>query len=155
MNKAGELAPEMMMSVFGFFNEIGIINQLSNAALAKALPDGVHPSHFAIINHLVRMGDGKTPIRIAGAMQVTKTTMTHSLKVLLDRAFIEVRPNPEDARGKLVFLTEKGHAFRVQAIQNVMEQYGRIIEPKHIELMHKMLPGLTEMRKHLDDNRSV
>ena len=105
--------------VFSFFTEIGIINQLSTALLAKSLPDGVHPSHFSILNHLVRLGDGKPPARIASAMQVTKNTMTHSLKVLQNREYIVVERDPEDGRGKLVFLTPIGRAFREQAILHV------------------------------------
>ena len=113
--------------VFGFFTEIGIINQLSTAMLAKSLPEGVHPSHFSILNHLVRMGDGKPPVRIASAMQVTKNTMTHSLKVLQDRGYITVAPDPNDGRGKLVYLTEAGRTFREQAILNVSAVFGHII----------------------------
>ena len=51
-----------MAAVFAFFNEIGIFNQLSTAVMQGVLPKGVHPSHFAIINHLARTGDGKTPV---------------------------------------------------------------------------------------------
>ena len=141
------------MEIFGFFNEVGIINQLSTAILAKCLPDGVHPSHFAIINHLVRTGDGKSPVRIAAAMQVTKNTMTHSLKVLEDRGFIIVAPDPDDGRGKLVRLTEAGRAFRESAIQNVLARFGEVIEPEHREIMHRLRGELEVLRKHLDENR--
>ncbi|MEP2261681.1 MAG: MarR family transcriptional regulator, partial [Paracoccaceae bacterium] len=103
--------------IFGFFTEIGIINQLSTALLAQALPDGVHPSHFAILNHLTLRGDGKAPVKIASAMQVTKNTMTHSLKVLEERGYIDVKPDPKDGRAKLVYLTSKGQQFREGAIQ--------------------------------------
>ena len=150
MNEARE--PEWM-EVFGFFNEVGIINQLSTAILANSLPDGVHPSHFAIVNHLVRTGDGKSPVRIAGAMQVTKNTMTHSLKVLEDRGLITVEPDPEDGRGKLVRLTETGRAFRESAIRNVMERFEDIVEPKHREIMTRLIGDLQVLRKHLDENR--
>lgn len=138
---------------FAFFNEIGIISQLSGAMMAQALPDGIHPSHFFIINHLYRTGDAKTPVRIASAMQVTKATMTHSLKVLEDRGLIEVRPNPEDARGKLIYLTEAGRNFRQQAIEGVMARFGPLFTPAHIETMSRMLEDLTMLRKFLDDNR--
>lgn len=141
------------MEVFGFFNEVGIINQLSTAILANSLPDGVHPSHFAIVNHLVRTGDGKSPVRIAGAMQVTKNTMTHSLKVLEDRGLITVEPDPEDGRGKLVRLTETGRAFRESAIRNVLERFEDIVEPKHREIMTRLIGDLQVLRKHLDENR--
>ena len=139
--------------VFAFFNEIGIINQLSNAMLAQSLPDGVHPSHFSILNHLVRTGEGKAPVRIASAMQVTKNTMTHSLKVLEERSFIEVRPDPDDGRGKLVFLTESGRSFRDEAIQKVTQMFSRIIGPEQLELMRRTQEDLVAMRRHLDNNR--
>ena len=139
--------------VFGFFTEIGIINQLSTAMLAKSLPDGVHPSHFSILNHLARLGDGRPPVRIASAMQVTKNTMTHSLKVLEDRGFIEVRPDPDDGRGKLVFLTSHGRNFREQAIAEVGAMFGRIIGPEQLAQMRQAQPDLALLRKHLDDNR--
>lgn len=141
------------LEMFGFFNEVGIINQLSSAILAECLPEGVHPSHFAIVNHLVRMGDGKSPIRIAAAMQVTKNTMTHSLKVLSDRGFITVEPDPDDGRGKLVRLTEAGRAFRETAIRNVLERFGEIVEPAHQEAMRRVMGDLVAIRKLLDEKR--
>jgi DNA-binding MarR family transcriptional regulator len=139
--------------VFGFFTEIGIINQLSTAMFAKSLPDGVHPSHFSILNHLARMGDGKTPMRIASAMQVTKNTMTHSLKVLQDRGYIDVQPDPEDGRGKRVYLTETGRAFREEAIALVTEQFNHVIGVDQREIIRRIRSDLEQMRKHLDDNR--
>lgn len=141
------------MEVFGFFNEIGIINQLSTALLAQCLPDGVHPSHFSIVNHLVRTGDGKSPVRIAAAMQVTKNTMTHSLKVLSERGFITVEPDPEDGRGKIVQLTEAGRAFRETAISNALDRFGDVVEAEHRDIMIRILGDLQTLRKHLDANR--
>lgn len=139
--------------VFGFFNEVGIINQLSTAMLAKCLPDGVHPSHFSIVNHLVRTGDGKSPVRIAAAMQVTKNTMTHSLKVLTERDFITVEPDPEDGRGKIVRLTETGREFHRTAISRVLDRFADVIEPEHRLIMRRIKGDLAILRKHLDDNR--
>lgn len=141
------------LEVFGFFNEVGIINQLSTAILAECLPDGVHPSHFSIVNHLVRTGDGKSPVRIAAAMQVTKNTMTHSLKVLEDRGFITVEPDPKDGRGKLVRLTEDGRQFREAAIANALARFGDVILPEHREIMARIIGDLQVLRKHLDANR--
>lgn len=139
--------------VFGFFTEIGIINQLSTAMFAKSLPDGVHPSHFAILNHLSRRGDGKAPLQIASAMQVTKNTMTHSLKVLQDRGYIDVQPDPEDGRGKRVYLTDTGRGFREEAIALVSEQFRQIIGSSQIAIMRRTRGDLEQMRQHLDNNR--
>ena len=150
MTKNGE---EQAAEVFGFFNEIGIINQLATALFAQSLPDGVHPSHFSILNHLVRTGDGKSPVRIAAAMQVTKNTMTHSLKVLEERRFITVAPDPEDGRGKRVHLTEAGRSFRDTAIQNVVSRFSGLLQPEHLEIMTRISGDLQVIRKHLDENR--
>ncbi len=138
---------------FAFLNEIGIISQLSTAMLAKALPDGVHPSHFALMNHLFRTGDGKTPVHLASNMQVTKATMTHTLKVLEERGFIDIRANPDDARGKLVFITDDGRNFRNAAIERVTAEFKHLITPEQLERMQRLLPDLVEFRKHLDQNR--
>ncbi len=142
-------------AVFSFFTEVGIINQLSTALFAKSLPDGVHPSHFSILNHLVRTGDGKSLLKIAGAMQVTKNTMTHSVRVLEGRGFIEVRPDPDDGRGKLVYLTDAGRAFRETAIQNVVKRFESILTPEHHQLMQRVIGDLEVLRRHLDDNRDA
>lgn len=139
--------------VFAFFNEIAIIDQLSTSLLGKVLPDGVHPSHFAIIVHLARMGDGKTPGSLASAMQVTKATMSHSLKVLEKRRLIETRPSEMDARSKLVYLTETGQAFQVEAIRAAAQTFGYFMHGEHVQIMIEALPALMTIRKLLDENR--
>lgn len=144
---------EHARTVFTFFTEVGIINQLSSALLARTLPDGVHPSHFAIMNHLVRLGDGKAPVRIAAAMQVTKNTMTHSLKVLEGRAFITIKPDPNDGRAKLVYLTDAGRRFREAAIMDVSKRFGGLLGPEHVDIMERLRPELEIIRKHLDESR--
>ena len=71
---------------FNFFNEIGIIAQLSRTLLEARLPDGMTAMHFFIVNHLIRVADGRTPLDLARAFQVPKTSMTHSLAGLERRA---------------------------------------------------------------------
>ena len=105
--------------IFEFFNEIGIISQLSSALFSRTMPHGVHVAHFSILNHMVRLGDGRTPVQLASAFQLTKATMTHSLGVLEKAGFVRIEPNPQDGRSKLVHLTAEGRAFREEAIQSV------------------------------------
>lgn len=145
--------PETEAIIFAFFNEIGIIGQLSTTMLAQALPDGVHPSHFSIVNHLVRVGDGRTPAAIAAAMQVTKATMTHSLGVLADIGFVDVMANPADARSKTVHLTHAGRRFREAAIVSVTRRFGPIFKAADQAAMTRLLPELRSIRHLLDANR--
>ena len=64
---------------FGLFNEIAKIDQLSRAAMNAKLPDGFLTSHFGVLNHLMNVHDGRTPLKLARAFQVPKTTMTHTI----------------------------------------------------------------------------
>ena len=74
--------PEQIGPYFAFFNEVGIINQLTTTLLEEALPKGMIAPHFQVLNHLVRLGDGRTPLQMARAFQVPKTSMTHTLSGL-------------------------------------------------------------------------
>lgn len=141
--------------IFGFFNEVGIIAQLSSAVLARVLPGGIHPSHFAILNHLSRTGEGKNPVRIADAMQVTKATMTHSLAVLERRGFVTIAPSAVDARAKEVFMTEEGRRFHREAIEAVTKIVRQIFSDEDVAAIRNLEPGLRRIRKLLDDNRDA
>ena len=52
-------------TIFQVLTEIGIIYQLSNTSLEKSLPLGIKASQFKVLNHLVRLGDGTTPAKLA------------------------------------------------------------------------------------------
>lgn len=145
-NKPGE--------VFAFFNEVTMIDQLVTTLVGKVLPDDVHPSHFAIILHLTRLGDGKTPLNLASAMQVTKATMSHSLKVLEKRGFIETRPSETDARSKHVFLTQAGAAFHDTATEALARAFKHFLRDEHRQIMIDSVPGLMAIRNLLDENRA-
>ena len=105
---------------FQFFNEIGIIHQLAVSMFNRRLPDGLHVSHFSVLNHLIRLGDGRTPLALASAFQVTKGTMTNTLGTLLKRGLVEIRPHQTDGRSKLVFLTDAGRTFHGEAVASLM-----------------------------------
>jgi DNA-binding MarR family transcriptional regulator len=139
--------------LFEVFNEIGIIEQLSRARLEARLPDGMIAPHFSVLNHLIRVGDGPTPMQLARAFQVPKTSMTHTLKMLEKRAAIETRSNPNDGRSKQVWLTAKGRDIRDQAIQALAQDFSELAQGIDIEALKAIQPALTSLRKHLDSNR--
>ncbi len=140
-------------ALFQLFNEVGIIYQLSTTLFNRRLPEGLHVSHFSVINHLCRLGDGCTPLALASAFQVTKATMTNTLNKLSGRGFIEVKPNPEDGRSKLVYLTVKGRDFREKAIQELAPTMDVLDKDLELERLLKILPELQELREYLDSHR--
>jgi len=138
---------------FQFFNEIGIINQLVSTKLAGHLPAGILPSHFGVVNHLARRGNGNTPAVIANAFQVPRTTMTHMLSILEKHQFIELGPNPKDGRSKSVFLTEKGEAFRVDTIQKLAVAFQGFAGEFSMAELTPTLEILAKVREYLDKER--
>ena len=144
---------ETLGAVFAFFNEVGIINQLSTALFEKRLPDGVTVAQFSVLNHLIRVKDGQTPLTLASAFQVPKTTMTHSLAGLEKRGLVEMRPNPEDGRSKRVWLTAAGRSFREAAIAALAGDAARLAPHLDLQAMLDMVPKLAEVRAALDRDR--
>lgn len=138
---------------FELFNEIGIIAQLTRTIMEQRLPDGLSQPHFTVLNHLVRLGDGATPGGLANAFQVPRNSMTNTLAGLEKRGLLEIRPNPDDARSRHVFLTEAGRKFREQAIDSLSEDINRFAEKVPLQDIEAVIPALARMRKVLDENR--
>lgn len=138
---------------FRLFNEIGIIAQLSRTMFETRLPPGFVMAQFAVLNHLVRVKDGQTPIALARAFQVPKTSMTHSLAVLAKAGLITFRDNPQDGRSKQVFMTEAGRAFRDTAIAGLAPDLARVAAAIPHEQVAALLPDLQAIRKFLDQDR--
>lgn len=138
---------------FGLFNEIAIIAQLSGSLLERRLPEGFLVSHFAVLNHLVRVADGRTPLQIARAFQVPKTTMTHTLQGLEKAGLVVFAPNPRDGRSKCVMLTDAGRAFREDAIRALSPDVARIAGAVPPQRIAAILPVLEDLRGFLDRER--
>ena len=145
--------PQDYLRIFGFFNEIGIISQLSRALFEARLPDGVTVAHFSVLNHLVRVEDGRTPLEIARAFQVPKTTMTHTLAGLEARGLVAMKPNPRDGRSKCVWLTDAGRSFRDRAQHDLVADLQPLAAKLDLAEMMAIVPALERVRKVLDENR--
>jgi DNA-binding MarR family transcriptional regulator len=138
---------------FAVFNEIGIIAQLARAAFEDVLPDGMVLPHFSVLNHLIRVADGQTPLTLARAFQVPKTSMTHTLSGLESRGYVDMRPNPDDARSKCVWITDSGRTFRNAAIAEIMSAFEPLESQFSKVQADKILPDLVALRKILDAAR--
>ena len=138
---------------FALFNEIGIVAQLSAAVLERNLPHGLLEPHFRVLNHLVRLGDGRTPLQMAQAFQIPKTTASHQVAVLAKHGLVQLAPNPDDGRSKLVWLTDEGRALRERVILSfagLIEEWSETIEPEEVA---DLLPRLAGIRAFLDAER--
>jgi DNA-binding MarR family transcriptional regulator len=140
-------------TLFAFFTEVGILTQLSRAIFEARLPAGFNLPQFTVLDHLVRVRDGQTPLALARAFQVPKTSMTHSLAVLDRHGLVEMRPNERDGRSKCVFITSAGRAFRQAAIDSLLPDMAAIAAQYPVGQLSGVLPVLTALRQVMDRMR--
>ncbi|MES2550531.1 MAG: MarR family transcriptional regulator [Pseudomonadota bacterium] len=148
--------PETPEDTFNaFFLEVGILAQLSRALFEARLPPGFTLPQFTVLNHLVRVKDGRTPLDLARAFQVPKTSMTHSLAVLERHGLVEMRPNAKDGRSKCVFITETGRAFRQKALEAITPDMAALAARFPAARLAEALPVLTDLRQIMDAMRDI
>ncbi len=138
---------------FGLLNEIGIIEQLSRTVLEARLPEGLIAPHFTVLNHLIRVSDGRTPLELARAFQVPKTSMSHTLAGLEKHGLVAMRPNPADKRSKQVWLTDQGRKVRedtIAALADDLADIAQVLSPQDVSAV---MPVLTRLRIWLDKRR--
>ncbi|MBA3910716.1 MAG: MarR family transcriptional regulator [Rhodobacter sp.] len=145
--------PTPEATLLTFFTEVGILAQLSRALFEARLPPGFTLPQFSVLNHLVRVRDGRTPLDLARAFQVPKTSMTHSLAVLGRHGLVEMRPNARDGRSKCVFITAAGRDFRQAAVAGLVPDLAAIAATYPVERLAETLPALADLRKIMDGMR--
>lgn len=139
--------------LFAFINEVGIIEQLARNRFNRDAPGGLRLSQFVLLNHLTRVGDGRTPVDLARALQLTKGAITNTLQRLEADGLVSITGDLEDARRKHVFLTHAGRAMYQNLVTHAAAELGRVwqgIDPVRIEAA---LPLLRELRQALDRAR--
>lgn len=145
--------PDAGGAIFSLLNEVGIIAQLSRAQLEQNSPDNLTMPQFAVLNHLSRRGETPSPMTLATAFQVPKTSMTHTLASLEKRGLIEMHPNPEDGRSKLVQITNAGTSSLQRTQAAISGDLLRLADDIGADKLKTALPILQEIRVWMDRDR--
>ncbi|MDG1418380.1 MAG: MarR family transcriptional regulator [Maricaulis sp.] len=139
--------------IYTVMTEIGIIAQLSNTSLERALPAGLRLSHFIVLHHLSRLGGAWTPARLASAIQVTKGAMTNTVQRLEAKGFVSVEADPNDARSKLVTLTDAGQSMRDRALMEAAPVFAHLMDDFEVSEFEAAQPFLARLRASMDKAR--
>lgn len=131
------------------FSELFMADQLARNRLAKALPRGMELSHFSVLNHLMRVGDERSPAQLARAFHVTRGAMTNTLARLEWAGHIHIRPDWEDARKKLVAISPAGRAACEAALAAITPVLTEAIDLIGEDKVRGILPVLRELRIRL------
>lgn len=140
-------------AIFEFFNEIGIISQLSSTLFEKNLPEGLTNSQFSVLNWFTRVDEQATPGRLATAFQVTPGAMTNTLKKLEGKKLIKVEPDATSGRRKIVSITARGLKVRNKAIAAAAPLFKEFSEFLPAVKIEKQLNQLRKIRQYLDERR--
>lgn len=139
--------------LFVLFNEIGMINQLSGNRFERLLPRGLSLAQFSVLNHFVRLGEDRTPSRLAEIFQVTRGAMTNTLKRLHAKGCVRMVTDPTDGRGKVVSITNKGRKLRDSAIALAAPGFDDLYDCISQAEYELLVPILQRLRQQLDANR--
>lgn len=136
--------------LFVYFNEIGIIAQLSTALFERSLPEGLNNSQFGVLNWFSRVDSQASPGRLATAFQVTAGAMTNTLKKLETKGLVRIEPDEFSGRKKKVTITEQGEKVREQAIAAAAPFFQEFAERFPQENIERQVDQLQKVREYLD-----
>jgi len=142
-------------TLFTFFNEIGIIDQLARTAFERVLPKGMTVPQFSVLNHFVRLGGPRTPAELASSFQVSRATMTNTLKRLDEAGLIVAERDPHDGRSKKIDITASGREMRETAIANLHPLLSEMARRLDLASLAGLIPTLQAVRIELDNSRDV
>ena len=138
---------------FQLFTEIGIIAQLSQNWLERALPEGMSLAQFGVLNHFCRLGEPSSPGRLARNFQITKGAMTNTLQRLEAQGFIRIDADPADARAKVVMITDLGRKARDHALKLAADAMSDLPDLIPAPSVRAALPFLERLRQLMDSRR--
>jgi DNA-binding MarR family transcriptional regulator len=120
-------------------------SQAMDAALREAGFDDIGPSAGNVFPFVGL--EGITVSELADLAHVRKQTMAQAVEQLELAGYVERKPNPNDRRSQLVFLTDRGQSvppITHAAAARVEERWAALTSPKELEALRKSLLRLLE-----------
>lgn len=119
-----------------------------DAALREAGFGDLRPAHANVFPFVPP--EGISVSGLAELARVRKQTMAQAVEQLERTGYVERRPNPDDRRSRLVFLTPRGESVRPvthAAAARVEERWAELTSPEQLEALRgTLLRLLTELR---------
>ena len=135
-------------------SEIATIEQLARNQLDNALPKNLNISSFSVLNHFSGSKAEKTPLQLARSFHVTKGAMTNTLNKLEKLGYIHIRPDWNDARKKLISISQSGIDARNHAIKSIKPILDEIIMKTDHVTKKNLLGDLRSFRESIEKNKT-
>ncbi|GLS22637.1 MarR family transcriptional regulator [Labrys miyagiensis] len=138
--------PSLPMAIFGRISDASerVLRDHMNPLFAAA---GLQPGEFDVLATLRRSGAPfmLSPTQLYQAMMISSGGMTARLDRLERAGLVERRPDPQDRRGKLIALTERGKGVIDETIGRHVENERRllgVLSPEEQEMLNSLLKKL-------------
>ncbi|MGW2784591.1 MarR family winged helix-turn-helix transcriptional regulator [Streptomyces populi] len=105
--------------------------------------EGVRPAHGFAFARLAP--DGATVGDVAAHLGVTKQAASQLVEELVRKGYVERRPHPDDARARLVVLTELGWACTraaEEAAADAVRAWAEVVGEGGMRALHACLAGI-------------
>lgn len=120
-------------------------NEGIDAALRAAGFSNIRPAHANVF--AFARPEGIHVTELAARSQVRKQTMAQAVDQLEQLGYVERRPDPNDARARLVFLTERGAAVGpvcVAAGRRVEEHWANLVGHAELAQLRRTMQRLLD-----------
>lgn len=94
--------------------------------------------------------------RLARLARVRKQTMTQTLDEMERVGYVQRRPDPDDGRGRLVFLTPRGKAVQAigaEAASQVEQRWAALTSREEIDALRGSLERVLDGLRQADEDR--
>ena len=132
------------------FSEVLASEQLMRGRLSRALPKGMELSHFVMLDYLSRQNRERSPAELARTFNLTKGALTNTLSKLEKYGYIHIRPDWDDARKKLVLISDSGGRVRDESVLAITPVLEDVMAKLDKYRLRDGLRFLRELREALD-----
>ena len=109
-------------------------------------------SQFSVLNHLAGVNDPRTPAQIARTFNLTKGAITNTLRKLEWAGYINITPDWNDARRKLVTISAYGKTARNSAFEKIAPIVEDVLAKVGPSELREVIPILRDLRVKLGEN---
>ena len=139
-----EPVPELDLSLAALFAGWALTDEVTRRAVARGFT-GLRFSHGFLVQRLI---DSEQPIAaLAQALDVTQQAVSKTVAELEGLGYVRRRPDPRDARVRLVSLTDRGHA----AVEAVREERAAVVEEVRERLGPRRVDAATRVLREVLD----
>jgi DNA-binding MarR family transcriptional regulator len=114
--------PDLDLTGMAVFGRIYRLTRLSDRLRGAALePYGLQIGDVDVLAPLWRHGGGLRPLDLRAAMLIGSGTLTARLDRLEAAGLLERRPDPDDRRGRLLYLTAEGERLLPEVVTKLLD----------------------------------